>query len=98
MMNKFMRTNFENIKALEENYTPKRRGTVSASEILMIKYWLQIREMSVLELRNLRDFVVMFYSIQEDIEDTEKMIDRMDKMSAITHVIDSELLNREVEI
>lgn len=98
MMNKFMRTNFENIKALEENYTPKRRGTVSASEILMIKYWLQIREMSVLELRNLRDFVVMFYSIQENIEDTEKMIDRMDKMSAITHVIDSELLNREVEI
>lgn len=98
MMNKFMRTNFENIKALEENYTPKQRGTVSASEILMIKYWLQIREMSVLELRNLRDFVVMFYSIQENIEDTEKMIDRMDKMSAITHVIDSELLNREVEI
>jgi hypothetical protein len=93
-----MRTNFENIKALEENYIPKRRGVVSASEILMIKYWLQIREMSVLELRNLRDFVVMFYSIQENIEDTEKMIDRIDKMSAITHVIDSELLNREVEI
>lgn len=93
-----MNTNFQNIKELDKQYTPSVRGVINPVEILTIKRVLEIRDMTEVELRNLRDFVVIFYTKNEDINNFEKMIERMDKMSAITYVIDSELLDRGYEI
>lgn len=93
-----MNTNFQNIRELDKQYTPAVRGMVNPIEICTIKRVLEMRDMTEIELRNLRDFVVMFYAKNEDINDFEKMMERMDKMSAITFVIDSELLDRGCEI
>lgn len=93
-----MKTNFQNLRELDKQYTPKVRGVLNAEEISLIRKTLEIRRMNEIELRNLRDFVVMFYSKNKDIEDMDKMLNRMDKLSAITAVIDSELLDKGYEV
>lgn len=76
-----MNTNFQMLKELLENYHPDTRGIVSLYEMDMIEETLHLNEMNVLQLRNLRDFVVLHLGRSEKMED-------WDRMSAITTVID----------
>ena len=55
----------------------------------LIKGSLQLEGMEIIDLRNLRDFVVLFFSRKN--EDKLDMAD-MDRMSAITAVIDKEII------
>ena len=82
-------TDFTLIKHLTEIYHPEQSGILSALEEDQIRTCLQIEGRSVLQLRNLRDMVVMVGDlINIDI----------DRISAITHVIDSEILRQGAEV
>lgn len=59
----------------------------------MITETLHLTEMDILALRNLRDFTVAFFNGK-----TNDTVEDLDKMSAITYVIDRELLNRGREV
>lgn len=77
-------TNFTMLRTLNKEFSPKRKGFIDGDEVKQIKDGLSLKEMNVLELRNLRDFVVMFYNGPAEDE-----VSSSDKMSAITAVIDS---------
>lgn len=83
------KTNFQNLRELLKKYTPKNFGTATVEECSLIKNSLQLEEMEIIELRNLRDFVVLFFSRKNKDEVDMAEIDRM---SAITAVIDTEIL------
>ena len=82
------KTDYEMILKLDEKFKPKNKGFISGEEIIQIKNGLQIKERDILSLRNLRNFVVLYYSIEkkDNMED-------MDKMSAIVSVIDDIIFN-----
>ncbi len=61
----------------------------------LIKGSLQLEGMEIIDLRNLRDFVVLFFSRKN--EDKLDMAD-MDRMSAITAVIDKEIIEKGGEV
>jgi hypothetical protein len=86
-----MNTNFQMLRELLTKYHPKERGIVSAEEAKLIKETLHIAEMNVLALRNLRDFTVLFLGESEKMED-------WDRMSAITYIIDSEIIQKGGEV
>lgn len=92
-----MNTNFQMLRELNKEYTPKQRGMVTMSEIYQINKALCLDEMDELQLRNLRDFTVMFYHSNDD-EDINAVMIKMDKMSAITSVIDNKLWNIGAEV
>lgn len=81
-----MNTNFQMLKDLLEQYHPEQRGIASAEEVELINSKLHIKEMDVLQLRNLRDFVVIFLGNKDTME-------AWDQMSAITSVIDNRIWN-----
>lgn len=85
-----MNTNFQMVKELMKKYNSEAEGFVSGKEQKLIKETLCLAEMDVLALRNLRDFVVMFFSHKDE--------GGYDKMSAITYVIDTEIFNRGGEV
>lgn len=78
------------INRLAAVYQPSHRGIISALEIEQVKGCLEIERRTVLSLRNLRNAVVMMMNSFGD--------EAMDKISGITCVIDSELLDRGEEI
>lgn len=80
-----MKTNFQMLRELLEKYHPQERGFVSKEEAELIKTTLHLAEMDVLALRNLRDYTVSHMSRYDTIED-------WDKMSAITYVIDTQIV------
>ena len=84
-------TNYHNLKKLLERYDPKTRGILSAEEVEMVEDGLEIKSMELLELRNLRDFVVLYLSQQTQ---TNVLTGLMDKMSGITAVIDQAIFNK----
>lgn len=86
-----MKTNYLMLLELNAKYTPERRGIVNMEEIHLINEVLHLDEMDELQLRNLRDFTVIFYSQKKD--DVS-----WDKMSAITAVIDNKLFNLGKEV
>ena len=88
-----MKTNFQMIRELNKKYNPQEKGFVSKEEIVLIKDMLSLEEMDILQLRNLRDFTVLYFSSFK-----EKEIDSLDKMSAITAVIDNEIFNKGGEV
>lgn len=79
-----MDTNFQMLRELLEKYHPEQYGIMSWSEHQLIHDTLHVGEMDILQLRNLRDFVVLYLERGTDRED-------WDRMSAITHVIDSRI-------
>lgn len=79
-----MNTNFQMLKDLLEKYHPETRGIVSLYEMDMIEKTLHLDEMNVLQLRNLRDFVVLHLGRSDEMED-------WDRMSAIATVIDMKI-------
>jgi len=84
-------TNFLMLSELLSKYHPEQRGIVSAAEYELIMKTLCLKEMNVLALRNLRDFTVAHMSRSETLED-------WDRMSAITYVIDSHIVELGGEV
>ena len=79
-----MNTNFQMLKDLLEEYHPETRGIVSLYELDIIDETLHLNEMNVLQLRNLRDFVVLHLGRSDEMED-------WDRMNAIATVIDMKI-------
>ena len=76
-----MNTNFQMLRELLEVYHPEQIGIASAQEVELINKKLHIKEMDILQLRNLRDFAVIFLGGMDTME-------ALDQMSAIASVID----------
>lgn len=79
-----------------KNWYPKHLGIISGEEVQKIADTFQIAERDEINLRNLRDFCVMFYS--KDRDDEKELIKNIDKMSAIVSVIDERLLSIGAEV
>ena len=88
------RTNFQIMKELKDWY-PVNMGFISEEEMNFLSEELELKRRSIIELRNLRDFVVCFFvnigHKQEKEMDWDAYIKDQDKMSAICGVIDKEL-------
>lgn len=84
----------EMIMELDEVYTPETKRVVNIKEIHLINEKLCLDNMDELQLQNLRDMVVMWYSSKIDsFDDFNLKLDIMDKLSAITNVIDLVIQN-----
>ena len=86
-----METNSQMLRKLLKMYHPEERGILSREENNLIKQTLHIEEMDILQLRNLRDFTVVYLGRSKDMED-------WDRMSAITYVIDTRIFNLGGEV
>lgn len=86
-----MKTNFQMLKELLKVYHPEEKGIISCDESLLIAKTLCLQEMDMLALRNLRDFVVLFLSQHDNMEN-------WDRMSAITYVIDMKIISKGGEV
>ena len=86
-----MKSNYQMLLGIKD-WKPQRHMIISEEEAQYIVSHFQIKERSDIELQNLRDFVVMYYSTQE------RTFDEMDKMSAIVHMIDEEKMSRKMEV
>ena len=76
-----MRTNFQMVREFAD-YMPQDKHITSREEIELISKHFCLEEMNALELQNLRDFVVLFYTSNESI------FDKREAMYSITAVID----------
>lgn len=94
-----MNTNFQMLRELLEQYHPQERGFILDDEMELIENILHLKEMNILALRNLRDFTVLFLSREaKENETTENIIENLDKMSAITYVIDMKITQKGGEV
>ena len=90
-------TNFCMLKLLIKEFNPEQRGVLTKKEVEQINTLLCIEKREILDLRNLRDFVVMFFARQVDnikCNDTSSAEDEkvlLDKLSGIVSVIDSRI-------
>ena len=92
-------TNYQLIKKLFETFVPKNYGFLLASEVKTISKDLQLNNRDILSLRNLRDSVVMYSCILDDSNTNNKeSLKLMDKVSAITSVIDNKIFNLGGEV
>ena len=87
-----MKTNCQMLKSLLEKFNPKEFGIISAEEANLVKTELCLEGMDILALRNLRDTTVLLIS--------RESYDRKlwDKMSAITHIIDTQIVKLGGEV
>ena len=93
-----MKSNYQMIMEIKD-WKPVRHYIISDGEVNHIKEVFCIEDRTDTELQNLRDFVVMYYGMEADRHhDHEEIFDIMDKMSAITYVIDNEKFIRELEV
>lgn len=86
-----MKTNFQMLRELLNVYHPVQQGIISKYEYGLVSKTLCIEEMDILQLRNLRDFTVSHMGRSEKMSD-------WDKMSAITYVIDSRIVELGGEV
>lgn len=86
-----MKTNFQMLRELLNVYKPVQRCVISKYEYNLVRKFLCIEEMDILQLRNLRDFTVSYMGRSENMSD-------WDKMSAITYVIDSQIVKLGGEV
>lgn len=94
-----MKTNYQMLIDLYEVYQPEQEGVVTMKEIYLINEKLHLDEMDGLQLRNLRDFVVLFWEMERANSDSrEEKLQARDKMSAVTSVIDNKLWNIGAEV
>ena len=74
-------------------YRPETRGVTSIKEIKMLMNHFGLDKMSLLELQNLRDMVVLMFRewMQDDRSkgDIDEMMKKTDAMQSITAVIDN---------
>lgn len=96
------RTNYMSLMALDEVYKPAKEGFVSKAEAELIKKELELEQRTEIELNDIRDMTVLFFSVKSDAEREKNNVDGWreirDKTSAIVCVIDTEKMNRGCEI
>ncbi len=90
-----MNTNFQMLRELLEQYHPQKRGFILDDEMELIENILHLKEMDIIALKNLRDFTVLFLSREAKENET---IENLDKMSAITFVIDMKITQKGGEV
>ena len=90
-----MDTNFQMLRKLNYEWDSHkhRTGIVSMDEIYKINEILCLDDMDILQLRNLRDFIVLFFTRDQDAD-----IATMDKVSAYVSVIDNKIWNKGGEV
>lgn len=86
-----MKTNSLMLKELLKTYEPKQEMFSTPEEVKLIEETLCIKKMDILALRNLRDYVVVRLCGQGNMKD-------WDKMSAITHIIDCQIIKLGGEV
>lgn len=93
-------TNFQMLRQLNKEFVPKRKGIVDMDEIYFIDKNLHLNERNILDLRNLRDFTVMYFSsLMKNYEyDFKASLSLSDKRSAIVSVIDNKIFNKGGEV
>ena len=94
-----MKSNYQMLVSFKD-WTPKRWGWVDGEEMDTINEHFKLKERSNVELQNLRDFVVLYYSVKmehDKLTEKEKFI-QSDILSALTGVIDCEKVNRGMEV
>ena len=95
------KSNFQMCKEIMD-YELKEYGRINQKEVEDIKNIFKIINRTNIELQNLRDFVVMYFSKNvskyDIVKEKEKVRTMMDKMSAICAVIDEEKWNRGMPV
>ncbi len=89
------RTNFQMLRDLKD-FKPREKGILDGDEVAKIEDALCLNErLNVLDLRNLRDFVVAYYGRIADRHDHnydyDGQMEVMDLISGITSVIDKRI-------
>lgn len=92
-----MKTNVEMLNELFEKFTPKEKHIVNINEIHFIRDSLNLLDRDLLDLRNLRDMTVLYFNMRMD-NDSEHLLDIMDKLSAVTMVIDDCIIQTGGEV
>lgn len=90
-----MKSNYQMLLSIKE-WKPKHFGFLSADEVKYLKDVFEIADRTDNELQNLRDFVVMYYSLKFYTD--KNKLSNNDIMSAICGVIDGEKMERGMEI
>jgi hypothetical protein len=91
-----MKTNYQMIISFKD-FQPANRGWISGDESALIRKHFEITERTNVELQNLRDFIVIYYGMEVE-KHHDKALEIMDKMSAITAIIDDEKWTRGLEV
>lgn len=87
-----MKSNYQMLRTFDY-FEPQRLGVLNCNEVQEIRNHFNITTRSNVELQNLRDFVVMYYS-QKGRDD----LVAWDIMSGICGVIDEEKFSRGMEV
>lgn len=87
-----MQTDLHMLNKLLKVYHPKERGIFSDGEYELIRDTLCLKEMNILQLRNLRNFTVLYLGRGEND------MENFDRMSAITYCIDSRIVELGGEV
>ena len=90
-----VKSNFTMLREFSD-FKPKHFGFLYEDEVKQIRDQFQIDERSDVDLQNLRDFVVLYYS--EKMSHERGGIKTGDIMSGIVGVIDQEKVNRGLEV
>lgn len=93
-----MDTFYKMLTALDQVFKPSSEIIATSKEVKLVENTLHINEMDVLTLRNLRDFTVMFYSINKKDREINEEREIMTKVSVITCVIDNHIFNLGGEV
>lgn len=105
-----MKSNYQMLLDFEP-FKFQKWGFINKNETEIVKKNFKIEERTDIELQNLRDFVVMYYTMKEkediafndSLKEKDRKLDNtsfelMDKMSAIVAVIDEEKFKRGLEV
>ena len=93
-----MKSNYQMLLSIK-NWKPKHFGFLLADEVEYLKDVFEIANRTDNELQNLRDFVIMYYTLKHYEKNTKiRNTSDRDIMSAICGVIDGEKFERGMEI
>lgn len=89
-----METNFTMIKKfMRGGFKPKAFGIISNDEVKVVQNALKIEGRDVMDLRNLRDMVVLYHMHYDD-----ESMESFDRLSAVTAVIDEAIYDLGGEV
>ena len=90
-----VKSNFTMLREFSD-FKPKWFGILDGNEVKEIRNHFQLAERSDVDLQNLRDFVVLYYS--EKMSHERGAVRTGDIMSGIVGVIDHEKASRGLEV
>lgn len=94
---KITKTNFQMLQEFKD-FKPAVFGFLSEEECDKIRKHFMIPQRSDIELQNLRDFIVMFYTREAPDSRKSEFMTQMDIMSGLTSVIDNEKFDRGLSV